>query len=145
MESVVPALTNGLSATKEGGVEGLEERSRAAHCHPNETPEEIREMIIGTKLRHQSWGPKKVLDYLAKRKPELDWPADSTALKILKRAGLVNRRVRRRHVAPYSEPFSDCHGPNQIWSADFKGDFLLGTGRRCYPLTLTDNFSLGIC
>lgn len=136
-----PTADKWIKRYEEGGVEALKEHSRAARGHPNETPEEIREMIIGTKLRHPSWGPKKVLDYLGKQKPDLAWPADSTAGEILKRAGLVNRRVSRRHVAPYSEPFSDCHGPNQIWSADFKGDFLLGNGRRCYPLTLTDNFS----
>ena len=61
--------------------------------------------------------------------------------EILKRAGLVKRRVRRHRVSPYSEPFSGCQGPNQIWSADFKGAFLLGNARRCYPLTLSDNFS----
>jgi hypothetical protein len=49
--------------------------------------------------------------------------------------------MRRRRVSPYSEPFSECQAPNEVWSADFKGDFLLGNGRRCYPLTLTDNFS----
>ena len=43
--------------------------------------------------------------------------------------------------SPYSEPFENCQGPNQIWSADFKGDFLLGNDRRCYPLTTQDNFS----
>ncbi len=136
-----PTADKWIKRYQDGGVEALEERSRAAHRHRNETPEEIREMIIAIKLSHPSWGPKKVLDYLGEKKPKLTWPADSTAGAILKRAGLVNRRVRRRHVAPYSEPFSDCHGPNQIWSADFKGDFLLGNGQRCYPLTLTDNFS----
>ena len=84
---------------------------------------EIREMIIAIKLSHPSWGPKKVLDYLGEKKPKLTWPADSTAGAILKRAGLVKRRVRLCDAGPYSEPFSDCHGPNQIWSADFKGDF----------------------
>lgn len=136
-----PSADKWIKRYQEGGVEALAEHSRAAHRHPNETAEKVREMIIATKLSHQSWGPKKVLDYLGEKNPKLDWPADSTAGEILKRAGLVNRRVRRRHVAPYGEPFSDCHGPNQIWSADFKGDFLLGNGRRCYPLTLTDNFS----
>ena len=29
----------------------------------------------------------------------------------------------------------------QSWSADFKGDFPVGNGQRCYPLTLTDNDS----
>ena len=124
-----------------GGVKALEELSRAPHYHPNSTPEEIREMISETKLYRQSWGPRKVLDYLRENGPELDWPADSTAGEILKRAGLVKPRVRRQHVSPYSEPFGACQGPNQIWSADFKGDFVLGNRRRCYPLTLSDNFS----
>ena len=31
--------------------------------------------------------------------------------------------------------------PNQVWPADFKGQFKLGTGVYCYPLTVTDHFS----
>ena len=31
--------------------------------------------------------------------------------------------------------------PAQSWSADFKGDVPLANGKRCYPLTLTDNHS----
>jgi transposase InsO family protein len=136
-----PTADKWIERYEEGGIKALEELSRAPHCHPNETPEQVREMLIQTKLNHRSWGPKKVLDYLRHRQSAVHWPADSTAGEILKRAGLVQRHVRRRHVTPYSEPFSDCQAPNQTWSADFKGDFLLGNGRRCYPLTLSDNFS----
>jgi transposase InsO family protein len=136
-----PTADKWLQRYAEGGVQGLEERSRAPHSHPKETAEDIRTMIVATKLRHQSWGPKKVLDYLRAARPEVPWPADSTAGAILKRAGLVKRRVRRRRVPPDTEPFRACQGPNQSWSADFKGDFRLGNGRRCYPLTLSDNFS----
>lgn len=123
------------------GAKALEERSRAPHRHPNQTPSAIGEMLIQTKLSHQSWGPKKIVDYLRQIKPRVPWPADSTAGEILKRAGLVKRRVLRRRVAPYSEAFRECRAPNQIWSADFKGDFLMGNARRCYPLTISDNFS----
>jgi transposase InsO family protein len=136
-----PTADKWIQRYQQGGVEQLEERSRAAHCHPNQSSEEVVQMLIETKLYQQSWGPKKVLDYLRHNGPELGWPADSTAGEILKRAGLVKRRVRHHHVSPYSEPFGDCQGPNQIWSADFKGDFALGNHRRCYPLTLSDNFS----
>jgi len=31
--------------------------------------------------------------------------------------------------------------PNDVWCADFKGQFRLGTGVYCYPLTITDAFS----
>jgi transposase InsO family protein len=136
-----PTADKWIKRYQQGGVEQLEERSRAAHCHPNQTSEEVVQMLIETKLYRQSWGPKKVLDYLRDNGPELVWPADCTAGEILKRVGLVKRRVRHRHVSPYGEPFGSCQGPNQIWSADFKGDFALGNHRRCYPLTLSDNFS----
>jgi transposase InsO family protein len=31
--------------------------------------------------------------------------------------------------------------PNAVWTADFKGQFRLGDGTRCYPLTIADGFS----
>ena len=31
--------------------------------------------------------------------------------------------------------------PNAIWSADFKGQFRLGDGQVCYPLTIADGYS----
>ena len=40
-----PTADKWIKRYKEGGAEGLEERSRATHCHPNETAEEIREMM----------------------------------------------------------------------------------------------------
>lgn len=136
-----PTANKWIQRYQEGGVKALEELSRAPYSHPNATLEEIREEIIQGKLDHQNWGTKKVMDYLRDNYPLLDWPADSTAGEILKRAGLVKSRRYRHRVAPYTEPFGTCQGPNQIWSTDFKGDFLLGNRRRCYPLTLSDNFS----
>ena len=136
-----PTVDKWIGRYQELGAAGLEELSRAPQRHPNQTVEELRAMIMQTKLGHQKWGPKKVMDLLRSRRPELPWPADSTAGEILKRAGLVQARKRRRRVSPYSEPFAACGAPNQSWSADFKGDFQMGNGRRCYPLTISDNFS----
>lgn len=123
------------------GPEGLIERSRAPHGHANATPPSLRAMIIATKRAHPAFGPKKVMDRLRRAHPELPWPADSTAAEHLKRAGLVRARRRRRRIVPYTEPFGACAAPNESWSADFKGDFGLGDGSRCYPLTISDNFS----
>ena len=136
-----PTADKWIGRYDEHGPEGLEERRRAPHHRPNQTTEELRTLIVQTKLRRQKWGPKKVLDWLRQHRPELKWPADSTGGEILKRAGLVQPRHRRHRVPPYNEPFGVCSAPNQSWSADFKGDFLLGNGRRCYPLTISDNFS----
>jgi transposase InsO family protein len=136
-----PTADKWLRRYRDRGVQGLEELSRAPHTHPNQTAQKLRAMIVQTKLSHQKWGPKKVMDRLRCEQPQLNWPADSTAGEVLKRVGLVRPRVRRHRVAPYSEPFGECRGPNHSWSADFKGDFALGNGRRCYPLTVSDNFS----
>jgi len=130
-----------IERTMAEGILGLAERSRAPHRHPNATLREVAEMIVQTKLAHQQFGPKKVLDYLRRHYPQRAWPADSTGGEILKRADLVKARRVRRRVYPDSMAFAACQGCNDLWSADFKGDFALGNRRRCYPLTLTDNFS----
>ena len=35
-------------------------------------------------------------------------------------------------------PLSQAATPNELWCADYKGEFKLGSGRYCYPLTVTD-------
>lgn len=123
------------------GYSGLTEQSRAPLDHPNATPLEIAREIVATKLRHRSWGPKKVVAWLKEHCPEKQWPAASTAGGVLKREGLVRSRRRKRKTPPYTEPFNKCHRPNAVWSADFKGQFRTGDGRICYPLTISDNYS----
>ena len=123
------------------GPEGLYERSRRPHGHPHTTAAEIAERIVEMKLAHQSFGPKKVMDRLRALEPDQVWPADSTAGEILKRKGLVRPRRQRRRVPPDPRALVHCSAPAQSWSADFKGDVRLGNGKRCYPLTITDNHS----
>src|SRR5204863_3157727 len=53
------------------------------------------------------------------------------------RHGLVKRRRRRRHPARGTE-LSRPTEPNALWCADYKGEFMLGDRRYCYPLTITD-------
>lgn len=123
------------------GPVGLEERSRAPHTHPNAVPVALAERIVAAKQAHQHWGPKKVMDWLRRHAPHEPWPADSTAGELLKRAGWVRPRRRRRRIAPNDGPLAHCRALHQVWSVDFKGDYRLGNGRRCYPLTITDNHS----
>ena len=123
------------------GATGLEERSRAPRGHPNATPLEVAREIVATKLRHDKWGPKKLVAWLERHRPEETWPAASTAGEILKREGLVKPRRRKRRMPPYLEPFNDGQRPNAVWSADFKGQSRTENGRLCYPLTIADNFS----
>lgn len=124
-----------LAQFAEEGVEGLEERSRAPHSHPNATPAVVEMSVLRAKAAHPRWGPAKLSRRVG------TWPATSTRGKILARHGLVTPRRRRRRVAPWSQPFQDCDGPNAVWCADFKGWVRTGDGRRCDPLTISDAFS----
>ena len=123
------------------GLDGLKELSRAPLSHPNQTKDEVVEELIKEKMDHGRWGPKKLLVHLQRGRPDVQWPSVCTVEKWLRRHGLVKERKRRRRVPPYSEPFLQCDASNKVWSADFKGQFKMGNGKWCYPLTLSDNMS----
>lgn len=124
---------------EEEGALGLEERSRAPKSHPNAASPDVVEEITRAKLSHQKWGPKKLVAWLKGHQPEKSWPAASTAGDILKREGLVGSRRRKHRTPPYAEPLRHCREPNDVWSADFKGQFRTHDAELCYPLTITDN------
>jgi transposase InsO family protein len=67
-------------------------------------------------------------------------PAKSTIHAVLHRHGLVKPIGRPRNRAT-GTPLSEGTAPNDLWCADFKGEFKLGNGRYCYPLTVTDHAS----
>jgi transposase InsO family protein len=124
------------------GRQGLVERSRAPHRHPNATVAAQVAAIVALKRQHVTWGPVAIHAWLYRERPAVTWPAVSTIGEILKRHGLVQPRTRGRPpVPPHTQPFAAVRAPNDVWSADFKGHFPLGDGRRCHPLTISDNYS----
>jgi hypothetical protein len=56
---------------------------------------------------------------------------------VLHRHGLVKGIGRPRHRATGTE-LSAGVAANDLWCADFKGEFKLGNGHYCYPLTVSD-------
>lgn len=126
---------------EESGLDGLKEGSKAPHHHGLKTADWIEDNILAVRKKHRHWGGKKIHNWLHQEYPETEWPAKSTIDDILKRNGLVRKRRVRGSVAPYSEPFALCTSANDVWSIDYKGQFYLGNKKRCYPLTVTDNFS----
>jgi transposase InsO family protein len=123
------------------GREGLADRSRAPRRIPHRTPEEVEARVLRLRERHPAWGPKKLRALLVRRGPVTAWPAASTIGEMLERRGLVQPQARHRRVPPHTEPLSHAARANDVWSVDFKGQFLLGNGKLCYPLTVTDNAS----
>jgi putative transposase len=136
-----PTIYKWLKRYKYWGIEGLKEQSRTPKKCPNRTSKKILELVIQEKLKNRKRGPRKVRAQLKRKHPELDLPAVSTIGYWLKKEGLVERRKKRLHVPPYTQPFGECDAPNDIWSIDYKGQFHMKNGHICYPLTLSDNFS----
>jgi putative transposase len=123
------------------GPAGLEERTRRPHSSPNRTPDEITHALLEARRRHPCWGGKKLLTIVHKRHPHWDLPHRSTVCDILSRHGMVPKKRKRRRIGHPGKPTSSILAPNDLWSADFKGQFKTGDGRYCYPLTVTDSFS----
>jgi transposase InsO family protein len=130
-----------LSRYTAEGLDGLRDRSRAPHSHPNAVTEAVLELLVQARRAHPSWGPRKLVAYLARQYPGLVLPAASTVSRVLRRAGLADRRRARRHAFPLSAPFRGTQHPNDLWCADFKGWFRARNGERCEPLTITDAVS----
>lgn len=123
------------------GPVGLYDVTRRPMHSPTRTAESTAALIVAMRREHDSWGPDKLLKVLRGRHPELKFPASTTTGEILKRAGLVKPRRRRRRVAQLVSTRREAHSPNDVWAADYKGEFRLGNGRYCYPLTITDEAS----
>jgi len=125
---------------KAEGLPGLEEHSRRPHSCPWQTDKRIVEDLVAMRKAKPSRGPKKLLAKLKKRHRYFELPALSTVAHILDRQGLVRatRRHRRAHPGCAKKVAS---GPNDIWAADYKGQFRLKNGQYCFPLTVSDLYS----
>jgi len=77
------------------GYDGLVDARRTPSNCPHRTPEALVELVLAARRAHPTWGPRKLIPYLARRHPGWTWPAASTVGAILQRHGLVGKRRRR--------------------------------------------------
>jgi putative transposase len=122
---------------KEFGLRGLTDRSRRPYRHGMKLPMQIEKLIVQLKQEHPSWGAPKIREKIRRQHSEIVLPAISTVHAVLDRNGLVTRRYKRRYRAEGTD-LSVPGQPNQLWCADYKGEFMLADKRYCYPLTITD-------
>jgi len=126
---------------KEQGLEAFSDRSRRPVRYANQLPDQIETRIVILKREKPHWGARKIRELLLRQLDgDIRVPAISTVHAVLDRHGLVKRMGRKRRRAT-GTPLSAGTGPNDLWCADFKGEFKLGNGRYCYPLTVTDHAS----
>ncbi|MFT3700187.1 MAG: IS481 family transposase [Kofleriaceae bacterium] len=119
----------------------FKDQSRRPRTSPTAIAKTVEAAIVDLRKERPHWGPKKLRAVLLKQRPELTIPSESTFAAVLKRNGLVRPRRKRMRNTPCTNPHAHAAFPNALWAIDFKGDFVLGSGKRCYPLTITDSYS----
>ncbi len=122
---------------KDCGLEGLTDRSRRPYRQANQLPLQIEKLIVRLKRDKPSWGAPKIREMLRRQHSEIPTPAISTVHAVLDRHGLVKHGRKRRYKAQGTTLSKPTH-PNDLWCADYKGEFMLADRRYCYPLTITD-------
>jgi len=125
-----------LARMRAAGEAGFAPRSRRPHQSPEATPALIRDLVSAARTRFPHWGPRPLRRWLMDHQPAIAWPSRSTFHRLLR----VAPRPRRR-PSPLLRRLTALRAaltPNAVWTVDFKGDFRLGVGSRCYPLTLRD-------
>lgn len=130
------------------GPAGLANGSHTPKRRPHAMSDGMREAILKMRRTRPSWGPKKIKACLEREEKAREEdkrrtvPAISSIGELLKKEGLIHRRRKpRARVGASQQPLSRAEAPNDVWSIDYKGWFQTGDGKRCDPLTITDNAS----
>jgi transposase InsO family protein len=124
---------------KDQGLDALTDRSRRPVRYANQLPDQVERLIVDLKRDKPHWGARKIRELLVRKLAgDVRLPAKSTVHAVLDRHGLVKRARMRRNRAS-GTPLSPGANPNDLWCTDFKGEFKLGNGRYCYPLTVSDH------
>ena len=127
---------------KDDGLEALTDRSRRPVRYANQLPAQVEALIVSSKTGKPHWGARKIRELLVRRLAgDMRIPSTSTVHAILDRHGLVTHARRRHRNKAEGTALSYPLAPNDLWCVDFKGEFKLGNGRYCYPLTVTDQAS----
>lgn len=131
-----------INRYKKFGPNGLYNQSRRPYSSPHATPVEIRDLIVETKKEKSTWGAAKIREWLLRRHSGVQIPSRFTVHEILNKYDLVQHRKPRRKGKTFSHStLTQSQYPNDIWCADYKGQFKLGNGKYCYPLTISDHES----
>lgn len=132
-----------LARWEQGGKESLCDLSRKPHSSPGKSSDSIESEVVKLRRQHPRWGGRKLKQVLETRGLS-GVPSPSSITRILHRHGLIDPLESKKH-----QPWKrfEMEAPNEIWQVDFKGDFAMAGGGRCYPLTLLDDcsrYSLGV-
>lgn len=120
---------------------GLLNRSSRPHYLAKLTDKKIVSLVVRAKEKRPTWGAAKLRVLLKRDHPELIFPSKNTIHNILDSKGLVKRRKKRIRKHMSGTVLYESEQPNDLWCADYKGQFRLGNRQYCYPLTISDHKS----
>lgn len=124
-----------LSRSKQGLP--LSDESRRPHHFAGKTVPEIERTILEIRTENPGWGARKIREILRKQGYD-HLPCTKTVNNILKRNGCISEEESLKHKPCQRFEKDFC---NEMWQADFKGEFLMKDGRYCYPLDILDDTS----
>lgn len=117
--------------------EGLSDRSHARKNISNKTDIKTEKLILSVRKDNPGWGGKTIRTVLINQGYD-DLPCVKTFNNILKRNGCISPEESLKHKPFIRYEKEHC---NDMWQTDFKGDFPLLDGTRCFPLDILDDNS----
>ena len=117
--------------------EPLSDRSKRPHTSPCRTPEYIERLILDLRRENPGWGASTLRQVLVQQGHH-DIPCAKTVNNILNRYGCIaaEESLKRKPFTRFEKDL--C---NQMWQADFKGEFRMQDSNYCYPLDILDDHS----
>lgn len=126
----------------ERGFEGLTDLSKRPKSSPQQLSEETILEIIRIKHKKKHWGSRKIQAIYVNLHPGKPAPATRTIDRILRKAGLIIPKKKRRNTAGIRiENRETATHPNHIWTVDFKGWWYTTSKEKVNPLTVRDDYS----
>ena len=119
------------------GADRFANRSTTPKHKANKTSADTEERILRVRAENPAWGGKTIRKVLEDSGCEA-LPCVKTCCNILKRNGCIDPEESAKHK-PYQR--FEREACNELWQTDFKGDFQLLDGSRCFPLTILDDHS----
>lgn len=117
--------------------DSLEDKSRQPHTSPKRTSAAVEAKILEMRADNPGWGAKRIKQVL-ESKGSTDIPSARTVNTILQRNGCISEEESLKRKAYTRFEKAAC---NDMWQADFKGEFKTKDGRYCYPLDILDDHS----
>jgi transposase InsO family protein len=133
------SVHNWLTAYRDGGLAGLDSRSRRPSSSPWQAEPVVEAAVCEMRREHPRWGPARIAFELGRDGCPGKPPSRMTVYRILIRHGLVTPKTRKRRREDYLR--WERPEPMQLWQMDIVGGVWLTSGIEAKVVTAVDDHS----